>query len=113
MPRSKVVTVNGKTVTIQEKRIGELEALAEKLGTSVDVLLAANSAGDLKGAVKALLTEKIPEVFPDLTPEDILNAYPSEIEGAVEAFVDVNFFGLKRLAGPILGVIQAGLSRRL
>lgn len=112
MPRSKVVTVNGKTVTIQEKRIGELEALAEKLGTSVDLLLTANSAGDLKGAIKGLLTEKIPEVFPELKPEDVLNAYPSEIEALVEAFVDVNFFGLKRLAGPVLGLIQSGLSRR-
>lgn len=112
MPRSKVVTVNGKTITVREQRIGELETLADKLGTSVDVILTANAAGDLKRIVKTVLTEKVPELFPELTPDDVLNAYPSEIEALVEAFVDVNFFGLKRLAGPVLGLIQAGLSRR-
>jgi len=33
----------------------------------------------------------------------------SELEALVEAFVNVNFFGLKKLIQPMLKVVQAGL----
>ncbi len=112
MPRSKVVIVNGKSVTVKEQRVGELEALATKLGMSLDALLAVNTAAALGGVMKNFLVEKIPELFPDLTQDDVVNAYPSELEALVEAFIDVNFFGLKRLAGPFYGLVRAGLGQR-
>lgn len=108
MPRSKVVTVNGKTVAIQEKRIGELEALADKLGISADALATA----DMKTLIPSLLYDKLPALFPELTADDVKNAYPSEVEALVEAFLDCHFFGLKRLAGPLMSLATAGLGRK-
>lgn len=112
MPRSRIVTVNGKTLKIEEKRIGELEALAEKVGASFGGALAANTVGDLSGTVKAVLYEKIPEIIPELTSDDIKNAYPSEIEALVEAFVDVNFTGVRQLLGQAMPLLQAGLTQK-
>ncbi|MCL5045567.1 MAG: hypothetical protein M1598_01970 [Actinobacteria bacterium] len=112
MPRSKVVTVAGKTITLHEKRIGELEALAERVGASFDEVLGANGAKDLKSALTAVLYGKLPELFPELSAEDVRNAYPSELEGLLEAFVEVNFQGVRRVAGPLIGLVQAGLTRR-
>ena len=37
------------------------------------------------------------------------NAYMSEIEALVEAFIDVNFTGIKRLVKPLMNLIQAGI----
>lgn len=109
MPRSQVVTVNGKTITVAEKRIGELETLASRLGISVESLLKL----ELKALLPALLYEKLPELFPELTADDVKNAYPSEIEALMEAFFTVNGAGLKRLAAPLWSIFQPALMRFL
>ena len=59
-----------------------------------------------------LLYEKLPIIFPDITEDDVKNAYMSELEALVEAFVDVNFFGLKKLIQPMLKMVQAGLPQK-
>jgi len=46
----------------------------------------------------------VPILFPELTADDVKNAYPSELETLLEAFVEVNFTGIKRLIGPLMGL---------
>lgn len=107
--REKVVSFGGKDIRIIEMRIGELEKLVTELFPE--------SGGDiqkidltkfLENAGFELLYEKIPVIFPDISGEDVKNAYMSELEGIVEAFVDVNFTGIKRLMKPIMGLVRAG-----
>ncbi len=109
--RNKAVTIAGKTVDVQERRIGELKQLVADLfpgsgGNLANISL--DKLGELK--IEDVLYQKLPEVFPGLTAEDVDNAYMSEIEALVEAFVDVHFLGLKRLAGPLMGLAQAGVA---
>jgi len=99
--RSKKVTVAGKEVTVNEQRIGELEQLLEKYGQAIDGLFSVNTAKELKDTVFTLLYDNLPELVPELAKEDVANAYASEIEELINAFIDVNFFGVKRLAGTL------------
>lgn len=100
--RRQSVKVAGKVVQINELRVMELKALIEKVGA--DFLKTEFGAGqvDYLDAGIRFLQNHVSVVFPDLTPEDIENAYPSEIEALVEGFVDVNFFGVRRIAGNVL-----------
>jgi hypothetical protein len=111
MPRKETITVNGKLVTVKEYRVKELEALFNNNKNILDGVISANSTGDVLAAAKGVLYEKIPEIFPELTADDIGDAYPSEIEELIQKFVDVNFFGIKRLAGPLIKIITNGLAR--
>lgn len=111
--RSKVVTVNGKEINVQERRIGELEQLVAELfpgsGGSLAKLNLAKLADKLDWS---LFYEKIPLLCPQLTEEDVKQAYPSELEALIEAWVDVHFFGLRRLIGPLMGLAQTGSTRK-
>jgi hypothetical protein len=51
-----------------------------------------------------LVAEKISDFVPDVTPDDIENAYPSEIEELIQAYIEVNFGGLKKMLIPALKV---------
>lgn len=108
--RNKLVTIADKTIDVKEMRIGELEKLVTELFPE--------SKGDfrkidvsklMEGAGFDLLYQKLPKLFPELTKDDVKNAYMSELEAVVEAFVDVNFFGIKKLIQPLMKVVQAGL----
>lgn len=108
--RNKIVSIAGKDINVQEKRIGELEMLVKDIFPG--------SKGKLKDIDKALdkveldwdlLYKVIPKVFPELTKDDIKNSYMSELEALVEAFVDVNFLGIKKLIKPLMSLIQPGL----
>ncbi len=107
--RSKTVTINNVDVNIQEKRIGELEQVVADLfpgsGGNVGKIDLAKFAEQIDFD---LLYEKLPAIFPGLSRENVKNAYMSELEALLEAFVDVNFFGLKRLIRPLLNLAQAG-----
>ncbi len=59
-----------------------------------------------------LLYKKLPVIFPDITKEDVKNAYMSELEQLIEVFIDVNFQGIKRLIGPLMNLVQAGLPQK-
>ena len=112
--RNKAVSFAGKEIRIEEQRIGELEKLLTDLFPE--------SKGDLSkidlskvlgdGVSFDLLYKKLPKIFPDLSKDDVKNAYMSEIEALVEAFVDVNFLGIKRLVQPMLKMAQAGLPQK-
>ena len=108
MPRSKVVTVAGKEIAVTERKIKELEELANQLGDSLDGVLKANNIVGAKQAVIGLLYEKLPLIFPGLAEDDIKEAYPSEIESLVDAFIEIHFFTLKRLFPALMALVQAG-----
>jgi hypothetical protein len=111
--RNKIVKFADKDINIQEKRIGELEILVRELFPS--------TKGKLKNLDKALndleidwdlLYKKLPVVFPDITEDDVKNAYMSELEKLIGAFVDVNFFALKQMLPKMMALAQTGLQRK-
>lgn len=107
--RNKAVTVAGKTIDVQERRIGELKRLiADLFPGSGGKLSEVDPSKLFDMEIDEILNTKLPEMFPGLTAEDIDNAYMSELEALFEAFIDVNFFGLKRLVTPLMNLAQAG-----
>lgn len=106
--RTKTVTVNGKQVVVREHKIKELR------GEVLPKILGALEGDDFKNKeVKDLipvLEQKLAEFFPELSEADIEEAYPSEIEELITVWVDVNFFGVKKLMKPILSLTKLGSS---
>ncbi len=109
--RTKLVTVNGKEISVQERRIGDLEKLVAELFPGSGGSLAKVDLAKLADKLDwDLFYDNVPLLFPALSADDVKQAYPSELEALVEAFVDVHFFGLKRLMAPLLGLARTGLT---
>jgi hypothetical protein len=113
MPRNKIVKFAGKDIDVQERRIGELEILVRELFPA--------TKGKLKNLDKALndleldwdlLYKKLPVVFPDITEDDVKNAYMSDLEKLIGAFVDVNFFAIKQMIPKLMALVQTGSQRK-
>lgn len=111
--RNKIVKFADKNINVQERKIGELEILVRELFPS--------TKGKLKNLDKALndldldwdlLYKKLPVVFPDITEDDVKNAYMSDLEKLIGAFIDVNFFALKQLIPKLMLLVQAGSQRK-
>ena len=56
-----------------------------------------------------MLYKELPKIAPGLTKEDFENAYMSELEELLGAFVDVNFTGIKKLAKTLMSLAQTSL----
>ncbi len=111
--RNKTVEFAGKKIRVEEKRIGELEKIiADLFPESKGNIQKVDLGKLLEQADFDLLYKKLPIIFPDITKDDVKNAYMSELEALVEAFVNVNFFGLKKLIQPMLKMVQAGLPQK-
>lgn len=107
--RSKVVQFGGKEVRIDERRVGELEKLINELFPSSKGKLAnIDLSKELAGLDINTLYAKLPIIAPELDKETIANAYMSEVEELVAAFVDVNFLGLKKVLTPLLKYAVVG-----
>ena len=111
--RNKIVKFADKDIDVKEKKIGELEILVRELFPA--------TKGKLKNLDKALndleidwdlLYKKLPVVFPDITEDDVKNAYMSDLEKLIGAFVDVNFFALKQMLPKLMNLAQIGLQRK-
>ena len=111
--RNKIVKFADKDINVQERKIGELEILVRELFPA--------TKGKLKNLDKALndleldwdlLYKKLPVVFPDITEDDVKNAYMSDLEKLIGAFVDVNFFALKQMLPKLMLLAQTGLQRK-
>ena len=111
--RNKIVKFAGKDINVQERKIGELEILVRDLFPA--------TKGKLKNLDKALndleldwdlLYKKLPVVFPDITEDDVKNAYMSDLEKLLGAFVDVNFFALKQMIPKLILLAQTGSQRK-
>ena len=111
--RNKTVDFAGKKIRVEEKRIGELEKIiAELFPESKGNIQKIDLGKLLEQAGFDLLYKKLPVIFPDISKDDIKNAYMSELEQLIEVFIEVNFQGLKRLVRPLMNLIQAGLQQR-
>jgi Ca2+-binding EF-hand superfamily protein len=111
--RDKVVKFASKEIRIEEKRIGELEKIvAELFPESKGNIQKIDLGKLLEQAGFDLLYKKLPVIFPDIAKEDVKNAYMSELEQLIEVFIDVNFQGIKRLIGPLMNLVQAGLQQK-
>lgn len=111
--RNATVDFAGKKIRIEEKRIGELEQIvAELFPESGGDLQKVELNNLLEQANFDLLYDKLPVIMPEITADDVKNAYMSELEALLEVFIDVNFRGLKRLLKPLMGLAQAGLQQR-
>lgn len=104
MPRNKTVTINGKQVTVKEHKIKELrEDVIPKLSSFID--MQELTGKDIKDIIP-LFEARLAEFFPEITEADIDEAYPSEIENLLETWIDVNFFGLKKIYKPVLSLAR-------
>lgn len=102
--RSKTITVNEKTISLQEYKIKTLKnEVIPRLGPAMDAI----AKGEFTSFVD-VLGEQLKVIFPELKDVDLEECYPSEIEAFVEAWIEVNFTGLKRLAGPLMSLIKMG-----
>ncbi len=113
MPRTKEVEIAGKKITVTERKIKELEALAVGLSDSLDAIFKAESSQGAMEAITGILYKHIPEIFPGITKEDIREAYLSEIEELGKAFIDLHFFALKRLLPGLIALVQAGTKGKM
>jgi len=111
--RNKIVKFADKNIDVKEKKIGELEILVRELFPA--------TKGKLKNLDKALndleidwdlLYKKLPIVFPEITEEDVKNAYMSDLEKLIGAFVDVNFFAIKQMIPKLMALAQTGSQRK-
>ncbi len=111
--RNKIVKFADKDIDVKEKKIGELEILTKELFPS--------TKGKLKNLDKALndleldwdlLYKKLPIIFPEITEDDVRNAYMSELEKLVGAFIDVNFFAIKQMIPKLMALAQTGSQRK-
>lgn len=98
--RSKQVNIAGKTILIEEKRIKELKKIVNDIATSAEDVWNTKTddktSEDITSLVFDTIQDKLTVLFPDLTEEDIDNAYMSEIEELINTFIDVNFSGAKK-----------------
>lgn len=103
--RSEIVTVAGQSIVIREMLIKDLKSnLLQKIEPAWGAIM--------KGQVSDIIDNvagQIHELFPELAGVDIDECYPSEIEGFVEAWINVNFSGLKRIVGPLWSLGMKGL----
>lgn len=111
--RNKIVKFADKDINVQEKKIGELEILTRELFPQ--------TKGKLKNLDKALndleldwdlLYKKLPVIFPEIAEEDVKNAYMSELEKLLGAFVEVNFFAIKQMIPKLMLLAQTGSQQK-
>ncbi|PWL55291.1 MAG: hypothetical protein DBY38_02190 [Clostridium cadaveris] len=104
--RNKVVKVGEKEVIIVEKRIKEFRELSSKISMSFNDILSMEldnkTTDEVFNVLVDMLEDKLTVIFPQLTIEDIDNAYISEIEELIAAFIEVNFTGAKKVMSPLM-----------
>lgn len=102
--RTKTLTIADTTITISEYKIKKLkEEVLPKLGPAWSALKDVDTANIIDA-----IGDQFKVIFPELKNIDIDDCYPSEIENFVEAWIEVNFTGLKRLVGPLLYFAKLG-----
>lgn len=107
--RSKVVSIAGKNILIEEKRIKEIKALVKQFGPEIKQIWEQNIDFNKEESIDeifSLVESKITLLFNDLKEEDIENAYMSELEELFKTFVDVNFTGAKKGLSIVISQLQ-------
>ena len=107
--RSKVVSIAGKNILIEEKRIKELKQLIKDFSPEIKQIWEQNIDFNKEESIDeifSLVESKITLLFDDLKEEDIENAYMSELEELFKTFVDVNFTGAKKGLSIVISQLQ-------
>jgi len=107
--RSKNVSIAGKNILIQERRIKEIKELVKQFGPEIQEIWNRDidfTKGESIDEIFSLIEDKIVKLFDGLTEDDLENAYMSEIEELIKTFIDVNFTGAKKGLSMILGQLQ-------
>ena len=88
------------------EKIKELKQLAKDISLSFNDLLKTDldnrTTDDIFNIIFEQLEDKITIIFPQLTVEDIENAYISEVEELLKAFIEVNFIGAKKVISQVM-----------
>lgn len=104
--RNKVVKVGDKEILVTEKRIKELKQLSKDISISFNDLLKTNldnkTTDDVFNIIFEQLEDKVIILFPQLKAEDIEDAYISELEALLSAFIEVNFTGAKKVISQVM-----------
>lgn len=101
--RSKKVIIAGQNIVINEMKIRHIkEEIIPKIEPALDSL----KKSDITQIIDTL-KDKAADIFPELNGIDLEDCYPSEIEAFVEAWIDVNFIGVKRILTALLSVVQS------
>lgn len=104
--RNKVVKIGDKEILVVEKKIKELKKLSKDISVSFNDLLKIDldnkTTDDVFNIIFEQLEDKITIISPQLTNEDIENAYISEIEELLIAFIEVNFIGAKKVISQVM-----------
>lgn len=95
--RKETVNFNGKKIEVVEKRNRELQAMVEQFKSELSELEIGKNAHSALTAGVQFVKEKLTVLFPEITEDDIMDAYPSEVEALVEAFIKVNFTGVRKV----------------
>ncbi|MDD3895065.1 MAG: hypothetical protein PHU36_08630 [Syntrophomonadaceae bacterium] len=99
--RSESVVIAGQNIVIREMKIKDIkEKLLPKLESAWGVI----TSGEITDLIENL-GGQAKEIFPELADINIEECYPSEIEAFVEAWINVNFTGIKRLFGQLLSLV--------
>ena len=104
--RNKVVKFGNKEILVVEKKIKEFKQLAKDISVGFNDLLKIDldnrTTDDIFNIIFEQLEDKITIIFPQLTVEDIENAYISEVEELLVAFIEVNFIGAKKVISQVM-----------
>jgi len=104
--RKKQIEMAGTIVYLQEQKIKELKKLVPKLEPALEAITKVDTA-----LIVDALEGQMHEIFPELKDVDLEECYPSEIEEFVEAWIEVNFTGVKRLLAPVLSLANLGSAK--
>ena len=101
------LSLHGKNVEPKTlDKIKELKQLAKDISVSFNDLLKIDldnrTTDDIFNIIFEQLEDKITIIFPQLTVEDIENAYISEVEELLVAFIEVNFIGAKKVISQVM-----------
>lgn len=100
--RTRTVEIAGKSIVIREMKIKDIKTnLIPKIEPAWETI----TSGEITDVIDNL-GEQMAEIFPELKGIDIDECFPSEIEAFVEAWLDVNFFGIRRVAGQLLSLVK-------
>ena len=91
--RTETIIMGGQTVVINEMKIKDIKNnILPKLEPAWDKIMQSESIN-----VVDAVSQQIKDIVPELSGIDFDECYSSEIEAFWEAWINVNFFGLKRL----------------
>lgn len=107
---SKDIVINGKTFKVNEKRNKEIKQLIDKYSAELSKIQVGSNVGGIFSGINSFIEGKLIELIPGVKAIDLEEAYPSEVDAAIDAIVTLNFPLARRFGGPLMTLIS--LSQR-